>query len=269
MAVDMNARVDIGRVINRTFGAIGGNFVNFLILAALFAGAPGLISYYLVGEVQRAIMENSYGGAGAGPVWTNLGLTLLSSLISVASSFVMVGAVSHSAVVFWNGRAASLGESISTSLRYLLPLIGAALLIGLCCGIGFILLVVPGVILSIMWSVASPSIVMEGAGITGAMQRSRDLTRGNRWRIFWLLVIFAVVTYILRIVILMPLGLASAQAQANAMFSGSLLGPMMIFTLVYAMCTSIVAAAGTAALYFELRVLKDGVSTDELAKIFE
>jgi uncharacterized membrane protein len=52
--------------------------------------------------------------------------------------------------------------------------------------IGFILLIVPGIIIAIGWSFAPYLVIEQGAGPIDALKRSWELTRGNRWKLFLL-----------------------------------------------------------------------------------
>ena len=62
---------------------------------------------------------------------------------------------------------------------------------------GAILLLVPGLILAVMWSVVAPACVVERTGVFGAFSRSQELTRGYRWPIFGLYVAFFVLMIII------------------------------------------------------------------------
>jgi uncharacterized membrane protein len=76
-----------------------------------------------------------------------------------------------------------------------LPLLGAGFVFLLGLWGGFLIFVVPGLILLTMWSVITPAIVIERTGAIAAFRRSRVLTKGNRWRIF--LVILAILALLL------------------------------------------------------------------------
>ncbi|HVQ59702.1 MAG TPA: hypothetical protein VMS60_12415 [Solirubrobacterales bacterium] len=78
-----------------------------------------------------------------------------------------------------------------------LPLLGAGLVFLLGLWGGFLIFVVPGLILLTMWSVIAPAIVIERTGAIGSFRRSRVLTKGNRWRIF--LVILAILALLLAV----------------------------------------------------------------------
>lgn len=64
------------------------------------------------------------------------------------------------------------------------PLVGVSILFGLGVGIGFVLLIVPGLILLVIWSVVAPVTVLERPGVYAAFGRSRALVRGNGWNVF-------------------------------------------------------------------------------------
>ena len=74
--------------------------------------------------------------------------------------------------------------------------IGASLLTGLCEGIGFVLLIVPGIIISIRLSFVPFLVVDEGYGVTAAMRESWQRTRGYSWTIFGMALLSFVVSVV-------------------------------------------------------------------------
>ncbi|OLC52993.1 MAG: hypothetical protein AUH92_06820 [Acidobacteria bacterium 13_1_40CM_4_69_4] len=60
--------------------------------------------------------------------------------------------------------------------------------------LGFVCLIVPGIILAIMWLFTFPVIGETGLGFWEAMRESARLTEGYRWRLFLLLLAFIPVT---------------------------------------------------------------------------
>jgi len=62
----------------------------------------------------------------------------------------------------------------------------AGLISGILIGLGFVCLVVPGIILAIMWMFTYPVIAETGLGFWEAMRESSRLTEGYRWRLFLL-----------------------------------------------------------------------------------
>jgi len=64
-----------------------------------------------------------------------------------------------------------------------------AFLVGLGVFAGTLLLIVPGVILAVWWSLSGVVVMLEDARGTAAMRRSRELVRGNAWRMFGLILL--------------------------------------------------------------------------------
>ena len=64
-------------------------------------------------------------------------------------------------------------------------------------GIGFVLIIIPGLILLTIWSVVVPVEVLEHRGILGSFGRSRELVRGNGWNVFGVIVIVWVLVFVI------------------------------------------------------------------------
>jgi hypothetical protein len=121
---------------------------------------------------------------------------LLAALL-VPSFFVLAAIVGIVVGVFYQGmvvrlvadvqdgrRDYSIGELFRSVGPVVLPLIGLAIVAGIGIAIGFVLLIIPGLILLTWWSVAAPVMVIERAGVFGSLGRSRGLVRGNGWNVF-------------------------------------------------------------------------------------
>lgn len=78
-------------------------------------------------------------------------------------------------------------------------LAGVSILFGIGVAIGFILLIIPGLILLVIWSVVAPVTVLERPGVYAAFGRSRELVRGNAWNVFGVIVIVFVVVFVVSI----------------------------------------------------------------------
>jgi hypothetical protein len=130
----------------------------------------------------------------------SLFLVLLGSAIGLAASFLYTGYVVKLVQDVRDGqRDFSVGELFSNAAPYIGTLILNGILAGIAIFIGFILIIVPGLILLTIWSVVSPSIVVENKGVFEAFGRSRELVRGNGWNVFIVillafLIVFAVGT---------------------------------------------------------------------------
>ena len=83
----------------------------------------------------------------------------------------------------------SIGALIRSVEPVFWPLLGVSILFGLGVGIGFVLLIIPGLILIVIWSVVAPVTVLERPGVFAAFRRSRELVRGNGWNVFGVVVL--------------------------------------------------------------------------------
>jgi hypothetical protein len=125
---------------------------------------------------------------------------------------------------------------------------------------------VPVALALIRWSVSAPSLVIEHTGVWGAFRRSADLTRGNRWKIFFIGLVYVVISVLVE----MGLTFVSTSLVTSAAFSmGVAIWGLYGVQVLYSAINAMILASGQAALYYELRVSKEGATSDELAKVFE
>src|ERR1700733_10499197 len=83
----------------------------------------------------------------------------------------------------------SIRELIRSVEPVFWPLAAVSILVGLGIAVGFILLIIPGLILMVIWSVVAPVTVLERPGVFAAFGRSRELVRGNGWNVFGVIVV--------------------------------------------------------------------------------
>ena len=75
-------------------------------------------------------------------------------------------------------------------------LIGASILAGLVICLGFVLLIVPGVIWALWFMLVSSVAVLEGIGGSRALGRSRELMRGNLGKGFLLGLVLGIIGWL-------------------------------------------------------------------------
>lgn len=106
-------------------------------------------------------------------------------------------------MIHFGGGKPSVATSLQISLRLILPLIGLGILAGLGVVAGTFLLIVPGVILALMWSVAVPARVMEPIGVFDAFKRSAALDERQPLTILLLFIVVWVVSAVFYAVLMM------------------------------------------------------------------
>lgn len=73
-----------------------------------------------------------------------------------------------------------LGESVRFATSKLLSIWALSIIVGVIVTLGFIALIIPGIILSVMFLLSFPALLIENKGVTESMGRSRQLV-GQRW----------------------------------------------------------------------------------------
>lgn len=95
----------------------------------------------------------------------------------------------------------SVGQLLRSVEPVFWPLVAVSILFGIGVAIGFVLLIVPGLILLVMWSVVAPVTVLERPGVWAAFGRSRVIVRGNGWNVFGVIVILSVIVVLVSIAV--------------------------------------------------------------------
>jgi hypothetical protein len=162
------------------------------------------------------------------------------------------------------GPRRSLGELIGRSITKSFTLFVQSIAMSLGVSLGLILLIVPGVLFFARWSCAAPILLQDRRGPLEAMGRSADLTDHSRWRIAALAVMWIAAFLAVDAgfgVILAALGLYR-DGSGHVSLLGLLVPPLS--TVVF----NVIAAAGEAVIYLELRRLRQGGSANETAAVF-
>ncbi len=97
-------------------------------------------------------------------------------------------------------RDSSVRDLMASVAPVFWPLLGVSILFGIGLAIGFVLLIIPGLFLMVIWSVVAPVTVLERPGVFAAFGRSRELVRGNGWAVFGVILIVFVAVVLVSIV---------------------------------------------------------------------
>jgi hypothetical protein len=240
--------LSISELLDRTFHLYRNHFLVFLGITAI----PQIVVLVLQLAGSALMFESPILGA------------LFTGLIAGLASFIAVE-VSQAATVLAVSeihldRPANIGSAFSGAKESLGRVIGISIGVGLAVGVGFLLLVVPGVYLALIWSLAIPVTVLEGGGFGESTSRSKVLTKGSLGRIFVIFFLVVSLTIVVSLIIELPLGMLAA------LLGQHYLGGMT--ALVHAMqavgnflSTCLVGPLATIAItliYYDERVRKEG-----------
>ena len=176
--------LNTGELLDRTFSLYRNHFVLFLGIAAL----PHLV-LLAVQLAGLAIIPSAPGRISTvlySVLWA-LFIFMVSIIVSAVSQAATIVAVSNVHL----DRPAGVLDSFQRVKTKVFGVVALSILVFLAVIVGFMFLIVPGILLTIRWSLAVPIKVLEDAGVGDSMSRSSQLTDGNRGRIFviWLLII--------------------------------------------------------------------------------
>jgi hypothetical protein len=172
----------LGEILDNGFKVFSRNLIPLLMISLLVMVPYFALSFFV------GMFALEVGGKGFTFVMFGvalIGLMLVQPIASAASTKLLADR--------YLGEQSSVGGSFAYALRILLPLLGALILSAILVFIGFILFVIPGIIIAIRLSLIAQACVVEGRGGTVAISRSRELTRGSVGKIFGIyLVIWAI-----------------------------------------------------------------------------
>jgi len=160
------------------------------------------------------------------------------------------------------GETAGVGECLLAGVRRLFPVLAVSLLSWIAMFLGAIFLIVPGIIMYVVLSVAVPVCVVERPGIFRSMERSFDLTRGSRWAVFAVLLVFGLLGGMVPALLM---GIAIGANAGGYEAAGEVARWLIIALTVF---LGVLQAVLSATIYHELRVKKEGAQTEDLVQVF-
>jgi membrane-anchored glycerophosphoryl diester phosphodiesterase (GDPDase) len=184
--------LDIGAVLGDTFAVIGRTFVVLANVAVMLVAIPAAIN--IAGVALTPVS----------PVFAIL--SVIGSLASGVGMLLAYGAIFLLAMQDLHGQSVSTDVMFRTALSKFWPLLGVAILLVIGVGLGSLLLIVPGIILGLAWSVAMPALVLEDRRVFESFGRSAALTRNKRWSIFLLFFLVGLIAGIMELVLFAVFG---------------------------------------------------------------
>lgn len=255
---EITQELPLGEVVSKTFDLYRRDFPKYLVLFLVVEAIAGAIDTL----IQRAVVLPAVPPAGSTPQdvlnWMPgyFGAVISLAALSAIAALVLYplavgGAVKMASEEVLTGRA-DLVESVRFTVTRIVWLWVVGIVVGIIVSAGFVALVVPGIILSIMFSLAVPVVVIEKLGL-GSLDRSRRLV-GERWlKTFALFIVFGVVIGVASVVV----GAVSSLFGDASTFVSSVLSafyipliPIMLAVYYYSNAARIAPAqAGPAPAY--------------------
>jgi uncharacterized membrane protein len=248
----------IGHVFSRAWSVFSGNFLTFILVTGI-ASLPSLL---LPHPTPDTVPVDPF---------ANIGTTIFFVLLMIVLGTLSQAIVLYGAFQVMRGRPVDLAESARIGLRRFFPIVGIALCVPILCFLASLLLVIPGMILYVMWFVATPVCVVEQLGPFRSMGRSRALTKGHRWKLFGLMLLVLIPALIVGAIVgaVMVAATGGFLAAVTTMSTTMATTLGQIVNLIWSAFWTAFYAIVIVVTYHDLRVAKEGIDTDQIAAVFD
>ena len=238
--------MEIGDIFDEAFSLYKKNFVTFFGIAAIVYIPIEILAYVL--------QYSSFTGSGLSEM--TLVLSLLTTLLLVLISVNVTNAALTKAIADRHtGKTASIGTAYGNIVKRAIPLFITVIMVAVMVAIGFVLLVIPAIILTFMAVFVSQVFVVEDKRYFSAFSRSRELAKDNWMRIF----IIAIVAAIINAIVTFGSEAIGFMITSSPVLLGVITGLASAFILP-------IISAAYVLLYFDVRVRKEGYDLELLAK---
>lgn len=250
------APLGVGSIIGESFSILFGHILQIVLIAFVPTLIGFLISGLLTGfDVALGVQEPDFSNPGAG---IGTAVTFVINMVVYAITTALLVQLAYDAKL---SRPIQVGRYIGPALSAAFPLAILTLVVTVLLVIGFMLLIVPGLWVYAVFSVLAPAIVIERVGF-GGMGRSARLTKEYRWPIVGAIILAFLIVMILQIIAMFAVGLIALAGTVGMIFAVLL---MVVISTLGAGFLSILVSL----LYARLREIKEGVSVDQIASVFD
>lgn len=244
----------VGEILSQSFRYLFENFTGYLLIG-IMAYLPIITWVYLTPNGLAMLSGDS-----DDINWLWFMLTIVAGFIPylVAYSAISLGVLAQE-----NNRKISGVSMLLGSVPHIFPIIAVAFVSTILTVLGYLLLVIPGIVVSLALSVASPAVIIEGRDMTGALNRSLALTSGYRWQLFGISIIQGIIAMILSYAVEALSGIAFPDA------SSGFQDVVISIALLLETAVSIALGGVLAAVSFlKLRDIAEGKPSEEIVEVF-
>ncbi|MFO7657863.1 MAG: hypothetical protein R6W78_12420 [Bacteroidales bacterium] len=249
--IDFRRERDFGEVFGATFDfirqeykRIGTVFLYYVLPFLVIAALLMILAQYNYKDIFSGISGSNEA------VFSLIGgmifywVLLMASLL-LAHTMIISATYSYVSLYVKKGRDGFTVSDVWNEMkRFILPVLGTNIVVGLLVAVGTIACLIPGIYLGISLSIILIALIYEDKGFSKAFSRSFELTKQNWWMTLLIIIIAYLLTYILSIVIQIPamlIGIGSFWTTIQEMISnpGNAVDPSGFFNTTYIVVTSI------------------------------
>ncbi|HUP85138.1 MAG TPA: hypothetical protein VM143_05660 [Acidimicrobiales bacterium] len=261
--------MSVGDVLDGAFKLLKANLRTILLVVAAVVVPLQLASAFLVRDqvspgLLNIFRDPTIAQNQAAFNLGDLGSSMLTVLLGLLTAPLIAGAVSRVCAASYLGQQIGPGEALKSTLHRLPALLAASFLVLLLQVLGFVLCILPGIALSVLYTVVTPALMIEEIGPIQAMRRSWRLIRPRFWGVLGIVILaFVISSFVGNL-------LGGAPSAIGTIFGGSF---AWLWIAVGSVLASLVSAPITAIvdtlLYFDGRIRNEGFDLEVMAQDLE
>ncbi|MDE1855315.1 MAG: hypothetical protein KGH57_03300 [Candidatus Micrarchaeota archaeon] len=204
--------IDVVDVVSKSFRTLFGN-QTVLIYAAIGGIISALLSAVFLS--QFSALSLTTGGITAAMIQSVLsliGAALVALILVILIDVFIRGSVISAANL---GKAADMGKAAGQAMNRYLPFLFTLIVVAIAVGIGYVLLIIPGIYLTVKLSLAPVEAVVGRKGVVDSLSASWHATDGNFWSIFLAILLMLVVVLVISGILGIALRIVGLAPAAN------------------------------------------------------
>ncbi|MGA7671438.1 MAG: glycerophosphoryl diester phosphodiesterase membrane domain-containing protein [Nitrolancea sp.] len=254
--------LSVSDLVDETFQMYRRNFLLFISITAVLV-VP-LAAIHVLQEI--AVQRQSTTSGIVGVSFMSLVVILLRYLADLA----VLTAVIYAASEIRMGRKPSISEAYFNGMERFAAVIRVSLLLVVALGLICITIIgIPfAIYLGVAWALAVYVAVLENEGAWDSAKRSRDLVKGNWWRVLGVTFLIGLIVFLVQAMFAIPSALLNMPVQFFSSSTTSSASAITISTTLDTIGTIVtgpIIYIACLLLYYDLRARKEGLDLELMA----
>lgn len=188
----------VGQLLKQSWETYKSRFKTLLLVSLVGVGVTFVVSLIFGGSMMFGQTETYTIGSAAPSLDINWALVIIMGIIIIIVAFLQQAALVHAVS---SPTDPGVGASYSIGWKKFLPFLWTGVFGGILTAIGLVLLIVPGIIIAVWFSMTSFIVMMEGKNGWSALAASKDYVKGRWTKVFVYLLVMAVLALVIPLVL--------------------------------------------------------------------